>query len=175
MRPLTKDVFKIGMAGGLVITIGMMTSRAIEVTPMNFELSLGALLTTQIDAVAWVIGFAMHLLISGFIALGYMALFQRVGRSGALVGAEVGLVHWGISGIMMAFVPRLFSLMPGIMEPPGIFGSNFGPANVIFNILVHLGYGVVVGVGCARLLAQAKPAQPLKPVETPEAMPRRAA
>jgi hypothetical protein len=155
------------MWGGLVITIGMMFTRAIEVTPMNFELSLGALLTTQIDAVAWVVGFAAHLAISGAIAFLYAAGFRAMHRSSWSLGFGFGAIHWVISGILMGLVPRFFSLVPGIMEPPGFFGANFGPVNFLGNLVVHLLYGSVVGGMYASYQAGVKPAEKPEEVPTP--------
>src|SRR5262249_50181624 len=118
------QVFGCGMVGGVLMTLGMMIARAIDVTPMNFELSLGALLTTQIDALAWFVGFGAHLSISGLIALVYYAGFLKMRRGGAGMGLQFSLLHWIASGVLMQFIPRLYSLAPGLMPAPGFFGFN---------------------------------------------------
>lgn len=154
---LRPDVFKFGMIAGTLITVVMMITRAIEVTPMNFELSLGAVLTTQVDALAWLVGFGMHLMISGLIAFAYAAAFRATGRAGWGIGLEFGIVHWLASGILMNFIPRLYSLVPGIMEPPGFFGFNLGAVNFLGNLVSHLVFGIAMGGLCARAANIAMP------------------
>jgi hypothetical protein len=136
-----------GAVGGLGMTILAAILRALGIIRMNGEMMLGSMLTgTMGDAGTWSLGFAAHMMISILIALAYCAVMQRIGRSGALVGASLSPIHIFIAGFVMGGIGAIHPLvMRGDMPAPGIFAANMGAGGVIFFIVEHVFYGALVG------------------------------
>lgn len=137
--------FKAGVLGGLIMTVGLALIRAVDNTPLNYELALGNLMTTGFDPLTWIIGFATHLLISGSIALLYGLGFMALRRSNWAWGTAFGVLHWAVDGLLMGVAPAIFSLIPELVSEPGFFAVNFGTLTVFANFVVHLFYGATVG------------------------------
>ncbi|MGE0129052.1 MAG: DUF6789 family protein [Blastocatellales bacterium] len=144
--------FGAGALGGLVMTILMALGRMMGMTEMNLEMALGSMMTQNISSATWVMGFIMHLVISGLIALIYAAGFEYVThRSNWLLGAGFGAIHTIIAGIVMGMMGGIHPLMApppapeGYLMAPGFFASNFGPMTVMAFIVLHLIYGAIVG------------------------------
>lgn len=137
--------FTAGVLGGAAMT-GMMTmARIFGMEGANLSMMLGTMLFEP-GGFAWIVGFVMHLVISGLIALIYAWGFEHVThRAGAAVGAGFGIIHATIGGIFMGMVPAMHPRMPGEMMPPGAFLSNLGMMGVVAIFLTHLVYGAVVG------------------------------
>jgi hypothetical protein len=133
-----------GVVGGVVMSMGLAMGRAMGM-PANLEMMLGTMLLPPGTA-AFALGLAMHLLISGAIAVIYAWGFETVThRSGAAVGAAFGVVHALLGGLFMGTMPAMHPLMPDVMAPPGAFMSNLGTMGVMAEILLHVLYGSVVG------------------------------
>jgi hypothetical protein len=78
--------FIAGVIGGAVMSILLALARAMGM-PANLEVMQGTMLGLEPGATAWIVGFIMHLMISGLIALVYAAGFEYVThRAGWLVG-----------------------------------------------------------------------------------------
>lgn len=137
--------FGAGVAGGVVFTILLWLARTILGMPMNLSMLEGTLLVRPPGPVAWVVGFVMHLIISGLIALVYAWAFEHITRrAGAGVGALFGLVHAVIAGLVMGMVPAMHPLIPEVLPAPGAFLSNI-PGGVLALFVLHAIYGAVVG------------------------------
>lgn len=137
--------FVAGMTGGAVMTGIMWMARTFMGMPMNLEMMEGTMLVHTPGTAAWVVGFVMHLMISGLIALAYAWAFEHVvHRSGAGVGALFGLVHAVVAGVAMGMVPSVHPLIPEQMPAPGAFLSNI-PMGVVALFMLHAIYGAVVG------------------------------
>ncbi len=141
----TGRAFRAGVAGGAVMTGVTWMARTILGMPMNLEMMEGTMLVQPPGGVAWAVGLAMHLVISGLIGLVYAWGFERVThRAGWLVGAGFGVVHAVIAGIMMGMVPAIHPLIPGQMPAPGAFLSSV-PMGPVALFMLHVIYGAVVG------------------------------
>lgn len=145
LSPLASTSFRIGIAGGFLLTVGLAILRAIEVTPINVELAIGSLLTRSFDPISWIVGFVVHLALCGVIGVLYGAAFEAIKRYGIGVGLGLGVVHWIASGVVMGLVPAMFSLVPELVGEPGYFGMYFGKITVIGNLICHLLFGGLVG------------------------------
>lgn len=111
------------------------------------ELLLGTLTGMMPGPAVWVLGLVLHLLMSGAIALLYGLGFEYVSRrSGALPGVVFSLVHTVIGGLFLGVLPALHPLIPGVLQAPGAFMSNYGDAGVIAFVVLHAIYGATVGM-----------------------------
>ena len=144
--------FGAGVLGGLVMTILMALGRMMGMTTMNLEMALGSMLTQNLGSATWLMGFIMHLIISGLIALLYAAGFEYVThRSNWLLGASFGAIHTVIAGVVMGMMGNIHPLMApppppaGYLMAPGFFAANFGMMTALAFIMLHLIYGAIVG------------------------------
>lgn len=141
----TGRAFLAGVIGGVVMSLLMAMGRLVGM-PANLEMMLGTMFGSPPGATVWLLGFIMHLVISGLIALIYAWGFEYVvHRSGAVVGAGFGIIHAIIGGIVMGMMPMMHPLMPEPMMPPGAFMSNLGLSGVVAEFMLHMIYGATVG------------------------------
>lgn len=137
--------FVAGVIGGAVMSALMWMARTIMGMPANLEMMLGTMVTDP-GTTAWLIGFVMHLMISGAIALIYAWGFEHVThRAGWLVGAGFGIIHAIIAGMVMGMMPMMHPRMPNPISPPGAFLSNLGTMGIVAEFVLHVIYGAVVG------------------------------
>lgn len=137
--------FGAGVMGAFLMSVIMGLARAMNWSEMNFEMSLGSMVTSNFTGGAWTLGFFWHLLNGGIFALIYNFAFQRTGIPDARRGAFFGLVHWIFAGIYLGLLPAVHPMIPEQMASPGFFGVGMGFGNVLFNIALHLMYGSIVG------------------------------
>lgn len=144
-----------GFVGTLVLTGVMVFAQLVGWTRMDLPLMLGTMLTSNIER-ARVIGVFMHLAAGQGFALLYAVAFWRIGRSGAILGAAFGLVH-GLAALTLivpflpGIHPRMSSERSGpeidaVLEPPGLFGMNFGVSTPIVTLIAHVLFGITLGV-----------------------------
>lgn len=137
--------FAAGVAGGLVMTGGFGAAVRALGLPLNLELVLGTLFLPR-GLTAWLVGLAMHLVISGAIALVYAWGFERVThRADAGVGAIFSMVHIVIAGLALLAIPAIHPLIPEQMRAPGAFMSGLGVLGVVLFVIEHVIYGALVG------------------------------
>lgn len=141
----TGRAFVAGVVGGAVMSALMWMGRLMGM-PANLEMMLGTMLGMAPGLMTWVIGFVMHLIISGLIALIYGWAFERLThRAGWMIGAGFGVIHAIIGGFAMGMMPAIHPMMPQPMQPPGAFMSNMGTMGVVAEFVLHMVYGAVVG------------------------------
>ncbi|MBD3238993.1 MAG: hypothetical protein GF331_00300 [Chitinivibrionales bacterium] len=137
--------FWAGVLGGAIMTILVAIARTMGM-PVNLSMMLGTLIGVTPSVGAWVLGFIIHLVISGLIAWLYAAGFEyATHRANAGIGAAFAIVHTILGGLFLGILPAIHPLMPDVIPAPGIFLSNLGVAGVVTFILLHLIYGVIVG------------------------------
>lgn len=137
--------FGAGILGAVIMTVLVTVCRAIGWTPMNLELSLGSLITQDMGAGTWLLGFGMHLLFGGLFGVVYASIFKAMRRSGSGVGATIGFFHWLIAGVVLAVMPAIHPLIPEVIAAPGWFAANAGFFTMLLVLAEHLIYGAVVG------------------------------
>lgn len=144
VRNATSNTMVAGLFAGLVITLLMAVARNLGLTSLNIERGFGNLLLGQTGAGPWLLGFVLHLAISAFFALIYAEVFRRLHRTGPVVGAAFGLVHWLVAGLMAGVLPMLRT-MPDTVNTPGFFAVNNGPSGIFLLFALHLLFGAIVG------------------------------
>jgi hypothetical protein len=94
------------------------------------------------------LGMAVHLIVSGAIALIYAWVFDWIGADDDLWlwGLLGGTIHWVIAGFFVAMMPAMHPEIPERRPAPGAFVKNFGAPDVPAFLMGHLLYGVVVGI-----------------------------
>jgi hypothetical protein len=138
--------FVAGVIGGAVMSLLMAIGRAIGM-PVNLEMILGTVTGMEPGVAAWTLGFVVHLVISGAIALLYGIGFEHVAhRAGAMPGILFSLLHIVIGGLALGSIPRIHPLVTEEgMSAPGLFMSNLGDAGVLAFFVLHAAYGAIVG------------------------------
>ena len=139
-----------GVLGALAMSLAMFLLRVGGIN-VNLEALLGTLLEAPAGFNSWIAGFALHLVIGGFVGLVYAFVFEvAVQRSGLLVGMGLGLCHGLLAGLMMSGIPAMNPLTAdGNATGPFLRNVAFGP--FIF-ILLHCLYGAVTGIAYGRPL-----------------------
>jgi hypothetical protein len=142
----TGKAFFAGMIGAVVMSAILWIARNVMGIPAHMEMMLGTMVVPNAALAAWLVGFGIHVLIGGVLALVYAWAFEHVThRSGWLVGAGFGVVHATISGLGMAMVPAIHPMIPEQMPAPGAFMGNLGVIGIVAEYALHVIYGAIVG------------------------------
>lgn len=146
-------------AGGFVRTLALTTvlraAGECGLTRMDLPFLLGTAVTTHRSR-AKAVGYLVHFLSGELFAFTYYAVFLALGRAGWGLGALFGLGHGLFSVTALVNVvlpvvhPRMGSTLTSaprvaLLEPPGFLMRNYGPATAVVTVLVHVGYGALVG------------------------------
>lgn len=144
-----------GLVATALLTAVMIAAQLLGWTRLDLPLMLGTMVTEDPDH-ARVFGFFMHLMVGEGFALGYAATFARLGRATWWVGGLLGLVHVGLAltvlvPLLPGVHPRMASDRAGpasvaVLEPPGLFGLNYGARTPLVAIVAHIAFGVALGV-----------------------------
>ena len=144
-----------GLVATAVLTAVMITAQLAGLTRLDLPLLLGTLFTEDPDR-ARVAGFFAHLGIGQGFALGYAAAFALWHRATWWLGAVLGLLHVGVAlgllvPVMAGVHPRMATERAGpsasaVLEPPGLFGLNYGSETPAVAVVAHLGYGIALGL-----------------------------
>ncbi len=138
--------FMAGVVGGAVMTAIITLVRVMGMMDVNLSMMEGSMVAGSTGPAVWLMGFIMHLIISGLIALAYAAGFEYVTqRAGWGVGIAFSLIHILIAGMVFGMVPMMHPLIPEQMPAPGLFMSNKGVMGVLAFAMLHMIYGAIVG------------------------------
>jgi hypothetical protein len=144
-------IMRLGRAIGAGIVGGIIVVAAIGVagwiTRANADLCRlgGVILTGRMDAVGWLAGAVVQLVIAIIAAIIYAAIFEWVTRrSGPLIGLAIAVPHVIVAGLAIGFVPAWRLIEAGI-GPPGAFMEYRGPWVLMTFVLAHLVFGALVG------------------------------
>ncbi len=146
--------FGAAIAAGVVATVVMTAMLYMGMAvmprqmPMNILYMLGTMMSRN-TMMAYVAGTMMHAMMGIAFALVHTAAFKGLDLTSALVawGVLFGFVHYLIVGMGMGMIGTMHPLMrTGQMPAPGIFASNLPRMTVMGFLMVHLVYGLVVGV-----------------------------
>jgi hypothetical protein len=110
-----KSVFLIGVIAGLIVS------------PLKPGVLHGSLRTL-----------AIHLLLSGIIAIGYGILLRSARRSGAGVGFQISIIHWIVAGTVVGLAPHRPDL--------SFFMLGQGAWSFVSYAIMHFIFGIVIGV-----------------------------
>lgn len=134
---------------------------------MNLLLIIGTMFVPA-GALAYVVGFMVHGMMSVVFGLIHGAVLAGVGveSAGAGVGLGVlfGFVHALIVGMMLGMMPLMHLRMrpeqpklvrafvggapapdEELLDPPGFFALNYPPLTVMGFVMLHIMFGLIVG------------------------------
>ena len=144
-----------GLIATTALTAVMVTAQLAGVTRLDLPMLLGSTVTEDPDR-ARAAGFFIHLVIGQGFALGYALAFAQLGRATWWLGGLFGALHVAIS--LAVLVPLFASLHPHMasyragrssaatLEPPGLFGLNYGTETPVVAVVAHLVYGMALGL-----------------------------
>ena len=143
-----------GLLGTGALTAVLVLCQLGGLTRMDLPMMLGTMVVEHLDR-ARVIGSLMHLGIGQLLALGYAAVFARVGHAGWRLGVALGLLHAVVAlTVLVPLLPGVHPRMgstrsgptagPGL-EPPGLLGLNYGRQTVTVAVGAHVAYGLALG------------------------------
>lgn len=136
---------------------------------MNFLLIVGTMVA-PVGATAYVAGLMIHAMMSAAFGVVHGGVLASVGvdsaGAGAAAGALFGLVHATVVGMMLGVMPlmhpRMRSEQPklipvfagdrppsaeeALLDPPGFFGLNYPPLTVMGFFMLHVMFGIIVGL-----------------------------
>lgn len=138
-----KRLFFIGIAGGIVMSLVQWLFHAMGLTNMHYAMMWGPVITREMGMLTMVVGFLIHLLISGLVAMAYAPGFKAMQRYDMGAGVALSLVHWLVSGTFVLFFPAVhpFKEVPG----PGFLALGMGAGAFISFLVTHLAFGATVG------------------------------
>lgn len=134
-----------GVIGAAVMILGMWISRVLGGTEFNFGYWWGSMVLGNTTGTAWGLGFIMHLIFGGLVALILAAVFESIGRSNWLLGLLGGLVCLVIGGYALGGVSSIHPAIPQVIPDPGYFTANYGTASIVTFCILTLIYGMIVG------------------------------
>jgi uncharacterized membrane protein YagU involved in acid resistance len=146
------------MLWGFVATLVMTTfeagSQELGLTRVDFPFLVGTIFTSDRDR-AKVYGFMAHVLNGWVISLLYVFVFESFHRAEWWLGGIIGIIHalfvlMVVLWMMPGLHPRMASEQHGPtatrqLEPPGVFGLNYGVRTPIAVLLSHTLFGIILG------------------------------
>lgn len=144
-----------GFGATVALTAILVAAQLTGATRMDLPMMLGTIFVEDPDR-ARVVGALVHLANGQVFALAYASAFASLDRSTWWLGALFGLLH-GVAALTL-----IIPLLPGIhprmasdrqgpardvtLEPPGLFGLNYGRATAIVTLVAHVAYGILLGI-----------------------------
>ena len=145
-----------GLLATTLLTVVMIVAQLAGLTRMDIPLLLGTIFVQDPDR-ARVAGFFVHLVNGQAFALFYAVAFAVRDRAGLAAGAGLGFVHGLVA--LSVIVPLLPAVHPhmtseragpevsgAVLEPPGLFGRNYGRETAVVTMLAHVAYGGLLGL-----------------------------
>ncbi|MGI8707000.1 MAG: hypothetical protein ACR2LG_02170 [Actinomycetota bacterium] len=144
-----------GFGATVALTAILVASQLAGLTRMDIPMMLETIFVEDPDK-ARVVGFFMHLLNGQAFALIYASAFSALGESSWWLGALFGALH-GFAALTL-IVPLLPGIHPrmasqrsapgtrNVLEPPGLFGLNYGRQTALVTLGAHVIYGAFLGV-----------------------------
>ena len=115
---------------------------------MNLFYMLGTMMT-RAKVAAYIVGAMMHVMMGIIFALIHTGVYQAFDLESNLAvwGLLFGFVHWLVVGMGMGMIGVMHPLMrSGEMQPPGLFVKNYPTMTVMGFLMLHLLFGLLVGV-----------------------------
>lgn len=144
-----------GFGATVALTAVLVTSQLVGLTRMDIPMMLGTVFVEDPDR-ARVVGFFVHLINGQAFALIYALAFAALERANWWLGGLFGLFHGFaaltvIVPLLPGMHPRMASERSGpsrrnVLEPPGLFGLNYGRETALVTIVAHVLYGIFLGI-----------------------------
>lgn len=144
-----------GLIATAALTVVMIAAQLGGRTRLDLPLLLGTMVTEDPDR-ARVAGFFVHLAIGQGFALGYAAAFALLDQATWWIGGLLGALHGAVAltllvPLLAGVHPRMASHRAGpgstaVLEPPGLFGLNYGAETPQVAAVAHIVYGILLGL-----------------------------
>lgn len=139
-----------GLVGTVVMTALLYMGIALmpRQMTMNILWMEGSMVAQQRPA-GYGIGAMMHVVMGIVFALVHVAIYQAAGLTTGLAawGLLFGVGHWAIAGAALGMLPGLHPLIKrGELAAPGAFAIKSPPLTAMGFLMLHLVFGVAVGV-----------------------------
>ncbi|MCZ6545790.1 MAG: hypothetical protein O6913_08815 [Chloroflexi bacterium] len=139
-----------GLIGGAMMATTLYLS--IFVLPQHMKMNLFLMLGTMllpVGAAAILMGAIAHAGMSLIFGLIHGAIIAGVDIESAETawGLLFGLVHWAVVGMALGLLPLVHPrIRDGQVAAPGFYALKFPPVTAIGFLMLHLLFGVIVGV-----------------------------
>mgnify|MGYP000377392365 CR=1 FL=1 len=142
-----------GLVATLVMTVLMYAANITGMVKMDMPLMLGAMVAEP-GSTARLLGLGIHFMMGVIFALIYAAIWSGTGIApSAATGLLFGLVHGLAAGVAMGAMPVMHPRMSASASPdgrtlpsPGVFALNYGMMGAAGVLVLHLAYGLVLGL-----------------------------
>ena len=140
-----------GLIAGAVMLVPIYLGRMMMPAQMKMDLlkMLGTMMM-PVSGMTYGIGLVVHAMMSIIFASVHASFYLWLDIDGdlALWGLLFGAVHWVIVGIAFGMITSSThrGIRDGAVQAPGFFGLNMGMMTAVGILMVHLIYGVLVGV-----------------------------
>jgi hypothetical protein len=144
-----------GLIATGALTAVMIGAQLAGFTRLDLPLMLGSIVVADPDR-ARVSGFLIHLVNGQAFALGYAAVFAARDEASWWAGGVLGALHGAVA--LLVIVPLLPGIHPHMaseraglssgpaLEPPGLFGLNYGRETPLVTVLAHVVFGISLGL-----------------------------
>ena len=139
-----------GLVGGAVMALLLYMGIAMMATQMKMNLFrlLGTMLLEEGTA-AYVLGGMVHAVMSVLFGLIHVGLYTAFDLESNLAawGLLVGIGHWMIVSMGLEMMPIMHrGIRSGSIDAPGFYALNYPRMTAMGFLVLHLVYGVLVGV-----------------------------
>lgn len=138
-----------GIIATAVMTVLMYMGKAMGM-PMDMPRMLGLMFTEPGNGgMVYTLGMVAHFMMGIIFAIIYALLFEVFGISANwLWGALFGAVHGTVAGMAFGMMPAMHPRMGEGQElaAPGYFGTNYGSMVPMGVIILHIVFGILVGI-----------------------------
>lgn len=143
-----------GLGATLALTALMVVAQLTGLTRMGIPMVLGTMFIEDPDR-ARVLGVALHIVSGYLFALVYVFAFAALDLATWWLGALFGAFHGLVALVLIlpltpGFHPRMASErtseIAAVLEPPGVFGLNYGVQTPVVAMIAHIIYGVILGI-----------------------------
>ncbi len=143
-----------GFGATVALTAVLVAAQLGGLTRMDIPMMLGTVFVEDPDK-ARVVGFFVHLINGQGFALLYASAFAVLDEANWWLGALFGGLH-GFAALTLivpllpGIHPRMASERSGpskqnVLEPPGLFGLNYGRQTALVTLVAHVLYGAFLG------------------------------
>jgi len=140
-----------GLVGGLGFLVVVYMGLGIGMTRMNFLSILGSMMAPDARGTAYVIGFAVHMMLSAAFGLTHAGILTAldvtsVGSAAAwdlLIGAVHGLGALIVMPMMLTMAHPL--VRRGELERPGLAMMGYGSMTPAGSLMAHVVFGLIPG------------------------------
>lgn len=144
-----------GCGATVALTAVLVTAQLAGRTRMDIPMLLGTMFVEDPDK-ARIAGFFVHIVNGQIFALMYALAFALLGQANWWLGALFGAFHGFVAlTIIVPLLPGIHPRMASersapsarrVLEPPGLFATNYGRQTTAVTLVAHTLYGMLLGV-----------------------------